>query len=952
MARASTSQAASSERPESPMVLAHATTAHDVAARLGIAVDQGLQQTEVDALRAEFGPNQLAEPPAPARWRRLLGQFLEPVIGVLIAAAVISGLMGDWVDTAAILAIVMLNGVLGFIQEDRAERALAALRRLASPMAKVLRAGHLQTIPARELVPGDRIALEAGDSVPADARLIRAVDLRVQEAALTGESVPVAKQAEALLTPETPLGERRNMVYMGTTAVAGKAEAIVVATGMETEVGRVAGMLGRTERQPTPLQVRLAELGRGLLLAVLAIVALVFVLRLLRGGALLDSFLLSVSLAVAAVPEGLPAVVTLALAIGLQRLVRRNALVRRLPSVETLGSVTVICSDKTGTLTRNEMMVREVVTGSAHYHVSGAGYEPRGGFHPRRGEIEGEHGEPVDPRDWPDLMRALHVAAWCNTAEVAPGPGDDPGWQVIGDPTEGALIVVARKADVHAHDRDGRVLHEVPFDSRRKAMSVLVRGPDDSATMHTKGAPEVVLAMCDREWRHGQLESLTPGRRAEILRMAAHMAARALRVLALADRHHPDPDHAAARREEGLVFVGLVGMIDPPRVEARQAVRTCREAGVRPIMITGDHPATALAIARELGIAGEGDRVLTGQDLDGLGDESLVVIVEGVSVYARVSAGDKLRIVRALKGRGHVVAMTGDGVNDAPALKAADIGIAMGHVGTDVAKEASDMVLMDDNFASIVGAVEEGRGVYENVRKFIHYLLASNASEVLLMLVAALVGWPAPLTAVQLLWINLVTDGLPALALGVEPLERDVMRRPPRPSGEPVITRRAGLTILVHGLLMAAVGVIAFAFVYGRGEDVHRSRTAAFCTMALTQLFFAFACRSHRRTLPQIGPFSNPYLFGAIAASAALQFVVVTLPWTRLVFDVPAHPGGDWRYILPLALVPVTIVEVTKLVATAIRPRVPSPSHGRRSTAGGHDRIASDRPGRQETRGS
>lgn len=892
----------------------HALPIGEVLALLGVDFERGLGNAEVEARRATSGENRLGERPRPPRWRRLAAQFLEPVIGILVAAAVIAGVMGEWVDTLAILAIVLLNGVLGHIQEERAERALAALRRLSAPMAKVFREGGLRSVPARDIVPGDRVALEAGDSIPADARLVRALDLRIQEAALTGESVPASKDVATVLDADAPLGDRRNMVYMGTTVATGKADAVVVATGMGTELGRIAGMLGRTEREPTPLQRRLAELGRVLIVLVMAIVALIFVVRLLRGGALLESFLLSVSLAVAAVPEGLPAVVTVALAVGLQRLVRRNALVRRLPSVETLGSVTVICSDKTGTLTRNEMTVREVVTGSAHYHVSGAGYEPRGGFHPRDGDDGEARVEAIDPRDRPDLMRALHVAAWCNTAEVTPRGGAAAGWQVLGDPTEGALVVAARKAEVHARDRGGRVLHEIPFDSDRKAMSVLVRGPDDSATMHTKGAPEIVLALCDREWRHGRIGPLTPERREEIRRTATEMAARALRVLALADRRHADPDHEAARREEDLVFVGLVGMIDPPREEARAAVRTCHQAGIRPVMITGDHPATALAIARELGIAGAGDRALTGRDLDGLSDGDLASLVGEIPVYARVTAEHKLRVVRAWKARGQVVAMTGDGINDAPAVKAADIGIAMGITGTDVTKEASDMVLTDDDFASIVGAVEEGRGIFENIRKFIHYLLASNASEVLLMLIAALVGWPAPLTAVQLLWINLVTDGLPALALGLEPPERDIMSRPPRPSREPVITRPGGLLILAHGAILAAAGVAAFAFTYGRPGDIHRARSAAFCTLAFAQLFFSFACRSRRYTLPELGPFTNRQLFAAIAASSLLQFGVAILPWARQVFDISAHPLRDWLYILPLALMPVTIVESAKLL--------------------------------------
>jgi Ca2+-transporting ATPase len=897
-----------------PSPFAHAETADSVLARYRVEPDRGLEQADAGVRRAKYGANQLQEVPPPPMWRRFLGQFLEPIVAILIAAALVSGLLGDVIDTLAILAIVLMNGVIGFIQEERAERALSALQRLSAPLAKVLRESRLQSIPARDVVPGDRIVLEAGDSVPADARLIRSFGLRIQEASLTGESVPVAKEAEAVLDTRTPLGDRSNMVFMGTAVAAGKADAVVVATGMATELGRIAGMLRHAEREPTPLQRRLAELGKILLGVILAIVALIFVLRIVRGGSPLESLLLSVSLAVAAVPEGLPAVVTLVLAIGLQRLVRRNALIRRLPAVETLGSVTVICSDKTGTLTRNEMTVREVITGSARYHVSGVGYEPRGGFHTRGAEGDRRLGEAVAPKDRPDLMRALQIAAWCNAAQVTPDPEGDGSWRVLGDPTEGALVVAARKADVEARDRANRVLHEIPFDSERRAMSVVVRGPDDSATMYTKGAPEVIPDKCDREWRHGRIEPLTPERRAEIRRVAAEMAAQGLRVLALADRHHPVADHEAARREEDLIFVGLVGMIDPPRDEALAAVRLCRQAGIRPVMITGDHPVTALAIARELGIAGAGDWALTGQELDERTDNELADVVGEVAVFARVSADHKLRIVRAWKARGQVVAMTGDGINDAPAVRAADIGIAMGITGTDVTKEASDMVLTDDNFASIVSAVEEGRGIFDNIRKFIHYLLASNASEVLLMLLAAVAGWPAPLTAVQLLWINLVTDGLPALALGMEPPEIDIMRRPARPPHEPVITRRDCLLILYHGVLMAAVAVASFAITYGHGVDLARARTATFCTVAFTQLFFSFACRSRARTLPELGPFSNRYLFGAIAASALLQFAVVSLPPARAIFDIPAHPGGHWLYILALALLPVTVVEVAKLL--------------------------------------
>ncbi len=907
--------------PTSP--LPHAEAPDAVLSRQGVEPERGLDHADARVRQAKFGANQLEQASPPPIWWRFLSQFLEPLVAILLVAAIVSGLLGDAIDGFAILAIVILNGAIGFIQQERAERALAALQRLSAPLAKALREGRLQSIPARELVPGDLITLEAGDSIPADARLIRSFGLRVQEASLTGESTPVDKDAEDVLDPRTPLGDRSNMVFMGTAVSAGTADALVVATGMATELGQIAGLLHHAEREPTPLQRRLAELGKLLIGVILAIVALIFVLHVFwGGGSLLESLLLSVSLAVSAVPEGMPAVVTLVLAIGLQRLVRRHALIRELPAVETLGSVTVICSDKTGTLTRNEMTVREVVTGSAHYHVSGAGYEPSGGFHPRIPGTDRHGDEAVDPEDRPDLLRALQIAAWCNAAQVTRHP-EGGGWRVLGDPTEGALVVAARKADVEATDRAGRVLHEIPFDSERRTMSVLVRGPDDSATMYAKGAPEAILDRCDREWRHGRIEPLTPERRAEIRHVASEMAAQALRVLALADRHHPDAGHEAARREEDLIFVGMVGMIDPPRDEAREAVSLCRQAGIRPVMITGDHPVTALAIARDLGIVGDADRALTGQDLDERTDDELAELVRDVAVFARVSAEHKLRIVRAWKARGEVVAMTGDGVNDAPAIRAADIGIAMGITGTDVTREASDMVLTDDNFASIVRAVEEGRGIFDNIRKFIHYLLASNVSEVLLMLLAAVVGWPAPLTAVQLLWINLVTDGLPALALGMEPPERDIMRRPPRPPHEPVITRHGGLLILAHGALMATAGVAAFAVTYGQGDSLGHARTATFSTLAFTQLFFSFACRSRSLSLPELGLFSNPYLFGAIAVSALLQFAAVTLPPARSAFDVPAHPGEHWFYILPFALLPVTIVEVAKLL--------PSPRAAERS---------------------
>lgn len=893
-----------------PLTAAHALAVEEVVARLGTDVGRGLPEDRVGELRSRYGANELAEAPAPPLWRKLLGQFNEPLVWILLVAAVVAGLLREWPDALAILAIVLLNGLLGFVQEQRAGRALAALQKLSAPAARVLRGGELRLLQARELVPGDRIELEAGDHVPADARLTEAFGLRVQEAALTGESAPEGKDAGAVLAPATPLGDRRNMVFSGTVVAAGKASAVVVATGMGTELGRIAGMLQRYDPEPTPLQRRLAELGRVLGLVCLVVVAVVFAVELAGGGRLLDVFLLSVSLAVAAVPEGLPAIVTVSLALGLQRMVRRNALVRRLPSVETLGAVTVICSDKTGTLTRNEMTVREVVAGRRRYHVTGAGYAPKGQFL--------ADNQPVDPRAEPGLVRLLTIAARCNHAGLRPRGDESGAWEVVGDPTEGALLTAALKAGVQAGDTDRRLLYEIPFDSERKAMSVVVRERPGAARMDTKGAPEVVLGKCVAELRDGTVEPLTDARRQEVLQTGAEMASRALRVLAFAYRDVPE---GGAYEESGLVFAGLTGMMDPPREEAKEAVGRCRGAGIRPVMITGDHPATAAAVARELGIAGRDDAALTGKELDALSDDELTARVDCIPVYARVSAEHKLRVVRAWKARGQVVAMTGDGVNDAPAVKAADIGIAMGLTGTDVTREASAMVLTDDNFASIVDAVEEGRGIYDNIRKVLVYLLSCNVGEILLILAAGLVGWPAPLLPIQLLWINLVTDGLPALALALEPPEPGVMRRKPRPPDESILSARLGLGILLQGALVGLAALAAFGTLYAIDpENVGRARTMAFCVLVYGELLRALAARSETLTVARLGLFTNPYLLGAIGVSALLQLSVVTLPFARPVFETAAHFGWEWGFLALFALTPVTVIEVAKLIRARLWP--------------------------------
>ncbi|MGB9475511.1 MAG: cation-translocating P-type ATPase [Candidatus Udaeobacter sp.] len=888
----------------------HHTSVDEVVRCFRTNLANGLSLSEVRSRAKEYGPNKLAEP-RPRRWlSKLLSQFNQLVLWILIAATLLSAVLGDWLEAGAILAIVLLNALLGFFQEQKAEKALSSLKELSSPVAKVIRDGSLRILPAETLVPGDVVEVEAGDHVPADARLVTTFALKMQEAALTGESTPIEKDSVAVLPHDVGIAERANVVFTGTTVVAGKGRGVVTAIGMNTELGRIAGFLITEKREPTPLQKRLAELGRVLIIACLSLVAVIFVLELLRGESLAQTFLMAVSLAVAAVPEGLPAVVAIALALGLQRMVKRNALIRRLASVETLGSVTVICSDKTGTLTRNEMMVTEIVTGTGRYKVTGTGYGPDGEFVALAVGPDGDSG-PANPRNDPDLAMALTIGIWCNNARLDPPSDHDEHWRIFGDPTEGALIVAARKAGVE-RGPDCSIIHEIPFDSTRKLMSIVVKNAQRRAVIYTKGAPELLLERCAFERRDGKIVSLSPARREKLLRQSSDMANRALRLLALAyrDLDNDSPEY----REQDLVFAGLVGMIDPPREEARTAVAKCQSAGVRPVMMTGDHPATALAVAQALNVASDAEARITGLELDALSEQELLARVERLAVYARVSPEHKLRVIQALKANGQVVAMTGDGVNDAPAVKMADIGIAMGITGTDVTKEVSDMVLTDDNFASIVNAVEEGRGIYNNIQEFVHYLLSCNISEVALVLFAALVGWPVPLLPIQILWINLITDGLPALALAMEKPEPNIMKRRPRPPREPFFTRRRGSQILIHGFVLSAVNIGGFAYSYIRAGSSYAQATAFYIT-TFAQLFFSFACRSQRYTLPQLGVFTNPYLLAAIVLSGILQISLLWFPLTRNVFFQTAPQfGSDWLIILLLALAPVSLVEITKIV--------------------------------------
>ncbi|MBE7463884.1 MAG: cation-translocating P-type ATPase [Planctomycetes bacterium] len=914
-----------------PTLAPHAHEPEALAHAHGSDLARGMTAVAANAARERWGSNELDRAAPEPAWRKLAAQFKDLVVWMLMLAAVLAGVLGEWADTLAILAIVLLNGILGYLQEAKAERALAALRNMSAPQARALRDGRVQALPASELVPGDLIELEAGDHVPADARLIESFGLRVQEAMLTGESEAAEKQAGPALDGETPLGDRCNTIYMGTLAAAGRARALVTATGMRTELGRIARLLEQGDTEPTPLQRRIAELGRMLAVLCLAIVAVIFVLQLLRGGSLIEVFLLAVSLAVAAVPEGLPAVVTVALALGLQRMAKRHALIRKLPSVETLGAVTVICSDKTGTLTRNEMTVKLLLTAERGYHVTGSGYGPKGriflndetlleaGAAPPLWETQELEAHPacrsVTAEEDAELARLLSIGARCNAAQVLPDAAGQT-WKVLGDPTEGALIVAARKAGVEAGP--GKTVDERPFDSERKLMSVVFETEAGALMLYAKGAPEMLLARCTHEWRGGNLQPLDEARRAHWMRLNEALAERALRVLAFAWREQPERDEKGGFAEQGLVFAGLCGMLDPPREEARAAVRRCQDAGIRAVMITGDHPRTARAIARDLGMAGENDEIASGQDLDGWDDAALDARIARIAVYARVTAEHKLRVVEALKRAGEVVAMTGDGVNDAPAVRRADIGIAMGRTGTDVTKEASDMVLTDDNFASIVDAVEEGRGIFDDIRKFVHYLLSCNAGEVLIMFGAASCGWPVPLAPIQILWMNLVTDGFPALALGMEPPERGVMKRPPRPAREPVVTWPRGWRMLRHGLLIAAAALIGFWLTWQENDaNLIRARTVTFCVAAFAQLFFALSCRSLDDTYPQLGLFTNPVLLAALVLSATLQLAVVSVPFLQEHFKVELPALNEFWLILGLALAPVTLIEVGKLLKQA-----------------------------------
>jgi Ca2+-transporting ATPase len=902
----------------------HALESQEAIRQIDSDLENGLTAAEAERRLAEHGPNELVERTGKGPWAILLEQFKGVMVVMLIISAIVSVILGETTDAIVIMIIVVLNAVLGFVQEYRAEQAMAALKRMAVPRVRVRRDGRLQEITALSLVPGDIIQLETGNTVPADARLVESVNLRVQEAVLTGESEAVEKDIAPLKGENLALGDRVNSVYMGTVVTYGHGMALVTGTGMKTQLGKIADLLQSVGTEKTPLQRRLEQLAQGLAFAALFLVAIVFILGLLRGENWIELFKVSVAMAVAAVPEGLPAVVTIALAFGAQRMLKRNALIRKLPAVETLGSVTVICSDKTGTLTQNRMTVTfvDVAENALNLQARLRSFSPTVNAN--------DDPEPL-LRESPPIVLTLAGSALCNDAVLEAVPGEPGTFSTIGDPTEGALVTASAKAGLWKADLEKAFprVAELPFDSERKRMTTVHRpNPDlvpdllnpyqdsrpdffepDHYLVITKGAVDSLLEVSNRVWASGQTESLDESWRKRILKANNELAQNGMRVLGLAFCQSDTPEPV----EKDLIFIGMVGMIDPARPEVLGAVQEAKTAGIRTVMITGDHPLTAAYIAAELGIA-ERSKPLTGRDLDGMTVEQLEAVVEEVPVYARVSPEHKLKLVQALQSRGHVVSMTGDGVNDAPALRKAEIGVAMGITGTDVTKEASDMILLDDNFATIVEAVREGRRIYDNIRKFIKYTMTSNAGEIWVMLLAPFIGMPLPLTSLQILWVNLVTDGLPGLALAVEPAEKNVMRRPPYSPRENIFGRGMARDILWIGLLMGLVS-LGVGYLYFRMDPSASPevwRTVTFTTLTLAQMGNALATRSDRDTLWQIGFFSNKVMLGSVLLTFALQMAVIYVPFLNKAFSTTPLSLRDLLVSLAFSLIVFIAVESFK----------------------------------------
>ena len=921
----------------------HSQPIDAVVRELSTDLDNGLTPEDARDRLQKFGLNELTERPRPGFLALLWDQFNNYLVIILIVAAVIAALLGEYVDAVAIMCIVVLNAVIGVVQESKAEQALAALQKMAAPNAQVLRDGHQITVPARELVPGDVVLLEAGNYVPADLRLVTSVNLKIEEASLTGESVPVEKNAALVLDNEAPLGDRRNSAFLGTLITYGRGKGIVAGTGMRTQIGLIAEMIQSYEEEDTPLQKKLEHLGKVLGTVCIAVCAVVLCYGLIRDTHLTDVlntgfvaywqaeqkdiinlFLTAVSLAIAAVPEGLPAIVTICLALGMQQMVKRNALIRKLPAVETLGCATVVCSDKTGTLTQNEMTVVQGWAGGARLRLTGEGYSPTGQL--------SVDGKTADPRTDPDVTVLLHGGLLCSDARLEEG-SDGAGarsWRMVGDPTEGALVVAAAKGGFRRGELEAALprVQEIPFDSDRKLMTTIHRRGESpghaSATGFTyppivafvKGAPDIILDGCSHIQLAGVPVALTEDRRREVLEQNRDMASNALRVLGVAYRPLAEvPESPRADQvERDLIFVGLLGMIDPARPEVVEAVKVARGAGLKSIMVTGDYKDTAEAIAAEIGLRTKNGLVLTGAEIEKLTDQELAAKIEQVDVCCRVSPQHKTRIVDALKARDHVVAMTGDGVNDAPALKRANIGVAMGITGTDVTKQTADMVLTDDNYASIVAAIGQGRIIYSNIRKFVYFLLACNAGEILIIFGAMLAGMPIPLRPVHLLWLNLVSDGAPALALGMEKGDRDIMKHPPRPPKEPVINRDMAIGIGVIAVVDAVAILLAFSLALQRYPGhLEAAQTIAFVTLCTSELLRAFTARSEYHSIFSIGVFSNRWMVGAVTASFTLVLMVVYVPFLSPFFDTVPLTLDDWLFMLPFFFASPIAMELVKL---------------------------------------
>ncbi len=898
----------------------HALSIRDTAAALATDQDRGLSDKEAEQRLSTAGYNELEEKPRPGFLALLLDQFKDFLVIILIVAAVVSLFLGEMVDAGAIILIVILNAVMGVVQESKAEEALAALKKMAAPDARVLRGGSTLTVPSRELVPGDVVLLEAGNYVPADVRLVETVNLRVEEASLTGESVPVEKASGAGVGKNAPLGDRLTMAFMSTMVTFGRGKGIVAETGMHTQIGLIATMIQEEENEDTPLQKKLTQMGKVLGIAALAICAVVFLVGVLEGREVLMMFMTSVSLAIAAVPEGLPAIVTVCLALGMREMIKRHALIRKLPAVETLGSATVICTDKTGTLTQNEMTAGWLYADGDLFRVTGEGYQPKGEV--RKGDAR------IELQEHFSVRLLLGAAMLASDAHLEMSEGGH--WRMVGDPTEGALVVAAAKADLHREKVEALFprVAEFPFDSERKRMTTVHKVPpaaslgkemaplgDSPYVAFVKGAPDLILELCSGVESKGTVRPFSREERDSILAVNSRLASQALRVLGIAYKKLSQIPGSVGDAEQDLVFVGLVGMMDPARPEAMSAIATAHRAGLKVVMVTGDYRETAAAIGKEIGLIKKGDAVLSGADIDARDDNQLAEALENTNVFARVSPQHKVRIVDSLKKRGHVVGMTGDGVNDAPALKRADIGIAMGITGTDVTKETADMVLTDDNFASIISAVEQGRIIFSNIRKFVYYLLSCNLGEIGTIFLGTLLGWPVPLTAIQLLWTNLITDGAPALALGMEKGEPGIMEIPPRPTGEPIINRSMFVSLILQMVVITGATLTAFRLGMDAFGTVEAARTMAFVCLSGCQLIRAYTNRSERASVFSIGVFSNKWMQLAALSSVVLLLAVIYIPFINDVFNVVPLDAREWACLLPLMLLPAVVDELSKLVA-------------------------------------